>query len=186
MIPLRSRRLTLREFRRDDLDESLTVVSDETVTRWLSFDSKSRTEQAALLDAVIARASADPRDEYYFAICIRETGRLVGFCRLGLSGVRAGKLGYALAGKHWGNGYATEAVATMLRFGFAELELHRITAAIGPDNTRSIALVQNLGFRYEGSLRDHVFTNGAWRHSVLYSLLSHEWATPARDTSGLL
>jgi [ribosomal protein S5]-alanine N-acetyltransferase len=58
------------------------------------------------------------------------------------------------------------------------LELHRITAAIGPENAASIAVVKRLGFTREGCLRDHVFTNGAWRDSELYSILAHERKAP--------
>ncbi|WP_308283159.1 GNAT family N-acetyltransferase [Pseudonocardia nigra] len=63
----------------------------------------------------------------------------------------------------------------MLGFAFTRLELHRVSAAIGPSNARSIAVVERLGFTLEGRLRDHVFTNGAWRDSLLYSILSGEW-----------
>jgi ribosomal-protein-alanine N-acetyltransferase len=63
----------------------------------------------------------------------------------------------------------------MITFGFATLGLHRITAAVGPDNAPSITVVKKLGFTREGRLRDHVFTNGAWRDSELYSILVHEW-----------
>jgi hypothetical protein len=40
-----------------------------------------------------------------------------------------------------------------------------------PDNARSISLVEKFGFRYEGRLRYYVLANGAWRDSLLYSLL---------------
>jgi RimJ/RimL family protein N-acetyltransferase len=63
----------------------------------------------------------------------------------------------------------------MIGFGFQELGLHRISAAIGPDNAPSIAVVRRLGFTEEGTIRDHVFTNGAWRDSILYSVLAGEW-----------
>jgi RimJ/RimL family protein N-acetyltransferase len=62
----------------------------------------------------------------------------------------------------------------MLRFAFERLELHRVTAAIGPDNDASLAVVRKIGFLAEGQLRDHVFTNGTWRDSLLYSILSDE------------
>jgi ribosomal-protein-alanine N-acetyltransferase len=58
------------------------------------------------------------------------------------------------------------------------LGLHRISAATGPDNATSIAIITRLGFIEEGRLRDHVFTNGAWRDSILYSLLASEWKAP--------
>nr|WP_232521406.1 GNAT family protein [Micromonospora phaseoli] len=76
---------------------------------------------------------------------------------------------------HWGYGYATDAARVIIDYGFRELKLHRITAAIGPDNAASIAVVKRLGMQYEGRLRDHVYTNGAWRDSLLYSILAPEW-----------
>jgi ribosomal-protein-alanine N-acetyltransferase len=62
----------------------------------------------------------------------------------------------------------------MIGFGFAELGLHRISAAIGPDNAASIAVVRKLGMAHEGRLRDHVFTNGEWRDSELFAILADE------------
>ena len=64
----------------------------------------------------------------------------------------------------------------MLDFGFGLLGLHRISAACAPDNIASQRVVEHLGMQHEGRIRDHVFTNGAWRDSVTFSLLEHEWA----------
>lgn len=72
---------------------------------------------------------------------------------------------------HWGNGYATDAVRTMIKYAWEVLDLHRITAAVGPENAASLAVVKRVGMTYEGRLRDHVFTNGDWRDSLLYSVL---------------
>jgi RimJ/RimL family protein N-acetyltransferase len=44
-------------------------------------------------------------------------------------------------------------------------------------NTASIAIVRRLGMTYEGRIRDHVYTNGRWRDSLLYSVLVNEWVT---------
>jgi RimJ/RimL family protein N-acetyltransferase len=128
-----------------------------------------------MVRGAIERATADPRNEFYLAIARPEDDRLIGFIRLGVSGVKAGKLGYALRADVWRQGFGTEATRLMLRLGFDTLGLHRISAAIGPDNVGSISLVESLGFKYEGRLRDHVFTNNAWRDSLLYSLLEDEW-----------
>ncbi len=178
MTTLDGDRVRLREFRADDLDNSLAVVADDRVTWWLSFDSKTRDQQAELLDAAIGRARDVPRTEYYLAVTTLTSDRLIGFVRLAFAGVQAGKLGYAIAYDHWGHGYATDAARQMITYGFATLGLHRISAAIGPDNAASVAVVKRLGFTREGVLRDHVFTNGAWRDSVLYSVLGHEWQPP--------
>ncbi|CRK60361.1 probable acetyltransferase [Alloactinosynnema sp. L-07] len=172
MVELHGQRIRLREFREDDLDASLAVVGDDKVTKFLSFDSLDRDTQAARLAGAIERARLSPRTEYYLAVATPADDRLVGFARLGLGGVQAAKLGYAIAADHWGNGYATDAARTLIDYGFSELGLHRISAAIGPDNTASLAVIRRLGFTYEGRLRDHVHTNGAWRDSELYSILA--------------
>lgn len=174
-VRLTGDRVRLREFRLDDLDDADAILGDDQVTRWLSFDSRTREKQAEVLTGVIQRAKLTPRTEYYFAVTTHTDDRLIGFVRLGLGGVQAAKLGGAGATAHWRHGYALDAARTIIDFGFSTLGLHRISGAIGPDNAASIALVTRLGFTEEGRLRDHVFTNGAWRDSILYSLLAHEW-----------
>lgn len=174
-IELRGERVRLREFRPGDLDAVYGIVGDDRVTRFLSFDTRTRAHAQDMLGGILDRVRHQPRTEYYLAITPADTSELVGFARLALGGVRAAKLGYAIAHAHQGKGYATDAVRTMLAFAFGPLGLHRVTAAIGPDNPASIAVVQRVGFTREGVLRDHVHTNGAWRDSVLFSLLAHEW-----------
>jgi RimJ/RimL family protein N-acetyltransferase len=169
--------VTVRDFRLDDVTAALRIVGDDQVTRWLSFDSRDLTGAAAMIEAAVERAQQEPRTEFYLAVTVAPDDELIGFARLALDGVRAGKLGYAIRADKWGHGYATDAVHTLTHFGFHQLGLHRISAAIGPDNAASIRVVERLGMRYEGRIRDHVFTNGAWRDSLLYSVLDHEWAT---------
>jgi ribosomal-protein-alanine N-acetyltransferase len=180
-VRLAGPRVVLREFRPDDVDGALSVVGDDEVTRWLSFDSRDRDATGRMLAAAVERAALTPRPEYYLAVTLPADDRVVGFGRLGLAGVRAAKLGYAVRASEWGNGYATETARLLTGFAFGALGLHRVSAAIGPDNDASIAVVKRLGFSYEGRLRDHVFTGGAWRDSLLYSVLAGEW--PERVTT---
>ncbi|MFF3343201.1 GNAT family N-acetyltransferase [Streptomyces flavidovirens] len=172
-------KVVLREFTPADVDDVLEIIGDDQVTQWLSFDSRSHDEATAMIEGTVERAQQEPRTEFYLAVTARGTeDRVIGFARLGLAGVKAGKLGYATAAKEWGHGYATDAARTLTTYAFQELGLHRVSAAIGPENAASIALVEKLGFTKEGILRDHVFTNGTWRDSVLYSVLAHEWQRP--------
>ncbi len=175
MIPIHGERLVLREFVLQDVENALRVVGDDRVTRWLSFDTRDRVATDLMVRGAIERSGADPRTEYYLAIARLSDNELIGFIRLGLGGVKAAKLGYALRVEAWGKGYGLEATRLMLQLGFNTLGLHRITAAIGPDNVASISLIERAGFTYEGRLRDHVFTNNAWRDSLLYALLEDEW-----------
>jgi RimJ/RimL family protein N-acetyltransferase len=168
-------RTSLREIRPDDLDDTLAIVGDDTVTRWLSFDSKNREQTEAMIAGILQRAAQEPRSEYYLAVTPADSDQMIGFARLGLEGVKAANLGYSIRADLWGQGFATDVAKTMTQFGFTHLGLHRISATIGPENTASIALVERLGFTHEGRIRDHVHTNSDWRDSLLYAVLEHEW-----------
>lgn len=168
--------LVLRDFEAGDTDGVLAIVGDDRVTYWLSFASRDRDESQTMLDGILQRQHETPRGEYYLAITESDSPEVViGFVRLGLGGVKAADLGYALRPEWQGRGIARAAVARMIEFGFGDLGLHRHTANIGPENTASMRLVESLGFQREGTIRDHVHTNGAWRDSVSFSLLEGEW-----------
>lgn len=173
-VTLTGRVVTLREFERDDTASAFEIVGNDQVTQWLSFDTRNEVQTVDMIDGAVQRARLEPRTEYYLAVSLT-SGDLIGFARLGLDGVKAAKLGYAIRPDQWGRGYATDAARTMIDFGFHALGLHRISAAIGPDNAASIAVVQRLGMKHEGRIRDHVYTAGAWRDSLLYSVLADEW-----------
>lgn len=175
MDPLTGDGVRLREFQAADLDGYLAIVGDDRVTNWLSFDSQDQVTAAKALTAVVERSRQPERPDYLLAVTRLDDDRMIGFARLGPTGVRAAHLGYAIAADHWGHGYATEAARTMLKFAFGPLELHRVSAAIGPENLASVAVVKRLGFSYEGRIRHHVFTNGDWRDSLLYSVLATEF-----------
>jgi hypothetical protein len=114
-----------------------------------------------MINGAIARAQLDPRTEYYLAMTTLD-GHFLGFARLGLDGVKAGKLGYAVRADQWSKGYATDAARTMIDFGFDKLGLHRISAAIAPNNAASIIVAERLGMKREGVTPYHVFTNHMW------------------------
>jgi [ribosomal protein S5]-alanine N-acetyltransferase len=180
-VQLDGERIQLRDFEPTDLDAMMAVSGDPEVTSYLSFDTRTRDQQALLLAADIERAQAEPRPDYYLAIIEKSTGALVGFVRIGLLAHSAGELGYAMRRDRWRRGYTTEASGVMLDFAFTTLGLHRVQAACGPENAGSQALLEKLGFSREGRLRDHVFTNGAWRDSLLYSIMDREWHSASRD-----
>ncbi len=174
MEPLSGELTVLREFRESDLDDYLAISGDDRVTAWMAFDSHDRAKAAVVLAGIIERSTRADRPDYMLAVTRRDDDHVVGFGRIAPTG-RAAKLGYAVHADHWGRGYATDAAKVLLGFAFGTLGMHRVTAAIGPENAASIAVVKRIGFSYEGHLRDHVFTNGGWRDSLLYSILEDEW-----------
>jgi ribosomal-protein-alanine N-acetyltransferase len=92
-----------------------------------------------------------------FAITLRDTGELVG--SVGLTLVpehRHAEMGYWIGKPFWGRGYATEAAQRVVRFGFVELDLHRVQAHCFARNGASRRVLEKAGLRYEGRRRGYV------------------------------
>ena len=80
-----------------------------------------------------------------------------------------------------GNGYATEASKVLLEFGFAQTDLHRIIGTCQPQNERSRRVLEKLGMRQEGFLREHKWGKGKWHDTLLLAILDHEWHALKND-----
>jgi len=85
------------------------------------------------------------------------------------------EIGWALNRVYRGMGYATEAARRMITFGFDDLGLHRISAECDPGNTASVRLMERLGMRREGHLREIIVVKGVWCDRYVYAVLAHEW-----------
>ncbi|HSM35223.1 MAG TPA: GNAT family protein [Longimicrobiales bacterium] len=103
---------------------------------------------------------------------------LLGTCTL--AGIdrshRRAELGVALLPEAMGRGLATAAARTAIAYAFEELGLHRITADADPRNAPALALLERLGFRREGVLREHYRHGEEWQDGVLFGLLRTEAA----------
>jgi [ribosomal protein S5]-alanine N-acetyltransferase len=84
-------------------------------------------------------------------------------------------LGYSVDREHQGKGIATEAAGAVVRFAFDELNLHRLATGYYPHNVASGKVLRKLGFNVEGYARDYLYIDGAWRDSILVSLINDEW-----------
>jgi len=80
-------------------------------------------------------------------------------------------LGYALDGNLQGQGLMHEALRAVIDAAFSpHIGLHRLQAAVRPENARSVAVLQRLGFRDEGLAHDYLYIDGAWRDHRLFAL----------------
>lgn len=68
--------------------------------------------------------------------------------------------GYELASQFWRQGITSEALRTVLNYGFKAQEVQRVTAEVMLDNTASRKLLEKLGFRSQGILRARGFWKG--------------------------
>ncbi len=81
-------------------------------------------------------------------------------------------LGYKMDGAEINRGMMTEALKRAIRFAFEDMKLHRIEANIMPHNTRSISVVEKLGFANEGLSRKYLKIAGKWEDHLHYVLLN--------------
>jgi RimJ/RimL family protein N-acetyltransferase len=69
----------------------------------------------------------------------------------------------------------------MLRLGFDELGLHRVSARLDADNRASGRLLERLGMRFEGRFRENEFVKGRWTDEAVYAMLRDEWLDLTAD-----
>ena len=102
---------------------------------------------------------------------------MIGDCGIRVNDPDLGEanIGYEFHPDQWGNGYATEAATAIVRFGFAELGLHRIWAECVADNTGSAHVLEKLGMRREANFHEHQRYRGRWWDTLIYAILDHEW-----------
>lgn len=94
---------------------------------------------------------------------------------------RGGEIGYVINPDHQGRGYATEACRVLLRLGFDELGLHRITARVDRRNEPSAHVLRRLGMRQEAHLVQNEWFKGDWSDELDFAMLEDEWrALPER------
>lgn len=85
------------------------------------------------------------------------------------------EIGCTLRKKSHGKGYAVESLDSLFTYLFNELNKHRITTSIDPENTKSIKLIETLGFRKEAHFKQSLFINNKWVDDLVYSILASEW-----------
>jgi RimJ/RimL family protein N-acetyltransferase len=176
--PVSTERLDLRPHRESDLDDLLAFHSLPEVVRYVPWPVRDREQTRAALQAKLTQdALRAPGEWLVLAMELRKTGRVVGEVLLKwASDVSSqGELGFALHPDAQGRGLAEEAARAMLRLGFDDLGLHRISAVCVSGNHRSARLLTRLGMRQEGHFRDSVLFKGSWEDELVFSVLDTEW-----------
>ena len=112
-----------------------------------------------------------------FGIDLKSGGELLGL--VGLDAIDAvhasAELSFLLPERFWGQGYATEAAARLVRYGFEGLKLNRIYARHLASNNASARVLAKVGMVQEGLLREFARKGDAFRDVVIMALLRKEW-----------
>lgn len=173
-MELNTPRLTLREFCADDRAAVQAFAGDSEVTRYTDWGPNSLADTISFLSGVVRDGEEQPRSRFALAVVRRQDNVPIGSIELHVTSNAHGRaeMGYVLGRPWWGQGYASEAAAALLRFGFDDLGLHKVTATCDPDNAASARVLTKIGMQYEGRLRDHLHLRDQWRDRILYAALS--------------
>lgn len=175
-MELTTSRLLLRELAESDAAAANEYERDPAVVRYQSHAPRTLEESLAYIQRVHA-STAEHSPRRLFDLAVTQKGRFIGRAGLHITAPGSGQaeLWYILHPAHWGHGYIPEAAQALLRLGFGELGLHRVTIDTDPRNLASIRVAQKLGMRQEAHFIENLFLKGEWCDSLIFALLAREW-----------
>lgn len=147
---LETARLTLRPFRQEEAQTVLdTWESDPDVAKYMFWTSHNDIERTKEWLAFETRQIEQP-DWYRFAVEQKRTHELIGTALIYYEEeVHSWEIGYNFGKRHWGQGYATEAMRCILDFAQRKLGVVEVVGRYAKDNPASGRVMEKLGFRYE-------------------------------------
>jgi ribosomal-protein-alanine N-acetyltransferase len=169
---LETLRLRLRALRSTDLEDLYLYASDPEIDRFTPWVHYTTLEEARLNLAEFL-AEYEQHGLGAWGIEQRADRRLIGITNISRPHRvdRRVELGYTIARADWGQGYATEAVQALVRFGLEQMRLVRIEAVCLPEHQASARVLQKAGFQFEGVLRHYQVWRGRPCDLCMYAVI---------------
>ena len=175
---IQSERLLLRNITTEDLDELLTMYSNDKMFTYRPGMARKNMEAIQKLFDTMQQ-EYETRERLYLGICFSNNPKkLVGVAEIYDldSRIEIANIGYSVDENYWGQGVATETVHIMIEYLFDVIEVNRIQAHAMPENVPSNRVLANNGMQKEGLLRQAVFWNGKGIVDVnQYAILKEDW-----------
>jgi diamine N-acetyltransferase len=172
------KRTRLRALERSDLPRFVEWLNDHEVTAGLQvYAPLSMQEEESWFENMLKR----PAEEHTLAIEIRQGDSewlMIGSCGFHAFNwrVRSAEFGIFIGDKSkWNQGYGTETVRLLLRYGFDTLNLNRIALEVYENNPGAIRAYEKAGFVHEGRKRQGMFKGGEYVDVLLMSVVHSEW-----------
>lgn len=175
---LETKRLIIRPYVQEDLMECFQLMQDKELFKYMDMEVMPLEAYKDLFQWLIDSYDIgyDGDFKYSFNIILKETGRHIGW--VGIGGLETNpsmKEIFWLIGKnHWNNGYATEAAAALLDYGFHSMGLDEIVAVSDPENIGSKRVMERIGLKYRYTMQG--VENDCYNGFLLYSLAKEEHA----------
>jgi len=169
-MQIRTNRLLIRNFVKDDWQAVLRYSSDAQVMKYMPAGVFS--EQDAM--EFVARQSGIHAENY--AVTLNEGNGLIGHMVFHKwFGEHTYEIGWVFNRDYHNKGYATEAAQALLKYGFEELNLHRIIATCQPENPASYRVMEKCGMRREAEFKKCIQKGNGWWDEYFYAILEEEW-----------
>lgn len=175
-VELSTARLLLRRVKESDDNDMFEYTSDHGITKFLSWNPHTDiTQTKRYIDKVIAQY--DQTDCYAWAIELQERRKLIGIVRIFDVSTynKRGELSFIVNPSFQGQGLALEAISAIFGFCFNKAGLNRIQAKCAPENYSSAKLMQNLGMKYEGTLKQFWIKKETFTDAKIYSIVAEDY-----------
>lgn len=167
--------LVLRKILLSDRAEIFAIYSDPEAMKYFGkYPHKTLIEADGMIYKVIN--AFQNGEGIRWGVALKNSNKLAGTAgiwRIDRKHFR-GEIGYDLMPKYWRKGIMTEALRAIVDFGFSEMKLHTIEANADPNNIASTKLLEKLGFKKEGHLKESYFFDGKFTDNVIYSKINPE------------
>lgn len=179
VMKLETERLILRDFVADDWRAVLEYQSDPLYLRYNHWMERTPEAVQEFIGWFLDQQRQEPRIKFQLAVVLKANDQLIGNCGVRMEKVNdvEADIGYELSPKYWNNGYATEAAYAIVDFGFKHFGVHRVWANCIADNVSSAHVLEKLGMKLEGHLRENKYFKGKWWDTLIYAILVDEWQT---------
>jgi RimJ/RimL family protein N-acetyltransferase len=172
---IRTERLLIRIIEMKDKEDFFKYRSMPEIYKYQSWKPKSISEIEEFINKNFTVCPNTPNTWLQLAVCLKE-GQMIGDIGIHFIDDYQIEIGYTLSPEYQGNGYAFEAVNAVINYAFTELQKHRITASVDPDNIQSIKLLERIGFRKEAHFIKSFRMDDQWYDDCIYALLEDEWS----------
>jgi ribosomal-protein-alanine N-acetyltransferase len=153
-VSIETARLHLREVTPRDWRAIYGYMSQRKSVRYCGLFSAMKPWTKEYTREFLGRAllgqSECQRRKYRLAVCLRNSGRLIGDVGLVIKEPGVAAIDMTVTPDEWHKGYATEAVWALIKFGFQELGLDAIWALMDPRNTQAMSVLWKLGMSRRG------------------------------------
>lgn len=169
----------LRQLAEADVGRLFELFSDPEVMRYWSRGPFTSEAEARALLAEIDRGWR--QDAFYqWGVAIAGSPAVIGTATLFRidRDHRRAEIGFAIGSAWWGRGFGTATVTRLVEYAFGPLGVCRLEADVDPRNVASLRVLERLGFKREGLLRERYRVAGEVQDSVILGLLRSEWPRP--------